>query len=60
MPYSYRYSKKIYTQYQLLIIILFSDFRNQHYREFMEDAGERERVQETPGLSVVPLISRHP
>jgi hypothetical protein len=52
--YSCKYSKKTYTQYQLLILILFKDFRNQHYREFIEDVGDMEGVQEILDLSVVP------
>ena len=52
--YSCKYSKKIYTQHQLLVLILFKDFRNQHYREFIEDVGDRERVQEILELSIVP------
>jgi transposase len=53
-PYSCKYSKKTYTQHQLLVLILFRDFRNQHYREFIEDIGDMERVQEILGLSVIP------
>lgn len=53
-PYSCKYSKKIYTQHQLLVLVLFRDFRNQHYREFIEDVGDMELVQETLGLSVIP------
>jgi len=52
--YSYRFSKKIYTQQQLLILILFKDFRNQHYREFIEDIGDMEGIQEILDLSEVP------
>lgn len=54
-PYSCKFSKKIYTQHQLLILILFKDFRNQHYREFIEDIGDMEGVQEILDLSEVPL-----
>ncbi len=41
-PYSCKYSKKIYTQHQLLVLVLFKDYRNQHYREFIEDVGDME------------------
>jgi len=34
--------------------MLFKDFRNQHYREFIEDIGDMEGVQETLDLSEVP------
>jgi hypothetical protein len=33
---------------------LFKDFRNQHYREFIEDVGDMAGVQEILDLSVVP------
>ena len=53
-PYSCKFSKKIYTQHQLLVLILFRDFRNQHYREFIEDVGNMDGVQEILYLSEVP------
>jgi len=52
--YSCKYSKKIYTQHQLLILVLFKDFRNQHYREFIDDVGDMEGVKEILDLSEVP------
>jgi hypothetical protein len=52
--YSCKFSKKIYTQHQLLVLILFKDYRNQHYREFIEDIGDMDRVQELLGLSALP------
>jgi hypothetical protein len=53
-PYSCKFSKKIYSQHQLLVLILFKDFRTQHYREFIEDIGDMEGVQEFLDLSIVP------
>ena len=53
-PYSCKYSKKIYTQYQLLVLILFKDYRNQHYRDFIEDIGDMETIQQELELSAVP------
>jgi len=53
-PYSSKYSKKIYTQYQLLILILFKDYLNQYYRDFIEDVEDMESIQEELDLSVVP------
>lgn len=53
-PYSCKYSKKIYTQYQLLVLILFKDYRNQHYRDFIEDIGDMASIQEELDLSAVP------
>jgi hypothetical protein len=58
-PYSCKYSKKIYTQYQLLVLILFKDYRNQHYRDFIEDIGDMESIQEGLDLSVVPHFTTH-
>jgi len=46
--------KKIYTQYQLLVLIFFKDYRNQHYRDFVEDIGDMVSVQEKLDLSEVP------
>ncbi len=53
-PYSCKYSKKIYTQYQLLVLILFKHYRNHHYRDFIEDIGDMELIQEELDLSDVP------
>ena len=53
-PYSCKYSKKIFTQHQLLVLILFKDYRNQHYRDFIEDIGDMKSIQEELDLSVVP------
>ena len=53
-PYSNKFSKKIYSQHQLLVLILFKDYRNQHYREFIEDVGDMEKVQEILDLPIVP------
>jgi hypothetical protein len=53
-PYSCKYSKTIYTQYQLLVLILSKDYRNQHYREFIEDIEDMESIQEELDLSAVP------
>ncbi len=56
-PYSRKFSKKVYTQHQLLALILFKDFRNQHYREIIEDVGDMDGVQEILDLSVVPHLT---
>jgi hypothetical protein len=53
-PYSCKYSKKNYTQYQLLVLILFKDYRNQHYREFVEDIEDMESIQQELELLAVP------
>ncbi len=53
-PYSCKYSKKIYTRHQHLVLLLFKDYRNQHYREFVEDIGDMETIRESLGLTNVP------
>ena len=53
-PYSCKYSKKNYTQYQLLVLILFKDYRNQHYREFIEDIEGMESIQKELELLAIP------
>jgi hypothetical protein len=53
-PYSCKFSKKIYTQYQLLVLIFFKDYRNQHYRDFIEDIGDMETIQQELDLSAIP------
>lgn len=53
-PYSCKYSKKVYPQYQLLALVLFKDYRNQHYRDFIEDVGDMESIQDELGISMVP------
>jgi hypothetical protein len=53
-PYSCKYSKKNYTQYQLLVLIHFKDYRNQHYREFIEDIEDMESIQKELELLAVP------
>ena len=52
--YSCKYSKKIFTQHQLLTLLLFKEYRNQHYREFIDDVSDMGKIQEILGLSVVP------
>jgi len=42
----------------LLILILFKDFRNQHYREFIGNVGDMDGVQQILDLSVVPTIQK--
>ena len=53
-PYSSKFSKKLYTQHQLLALVLFKEDRNQHYREFIEDIEDMEKVQEILDLPIVP------
>jgi hypothetical protein len=48
------FSKRTYTQYQLLVLILFKDFWNQNDREFIDDVGDMEGIQEILEISIVP------
>ena len=52
--YFCKYSKKVYNQYQLLVLILFKEYRNQHYRDFVEDVGDREQVQQVLDFPAIP------
>jgi len=52
--YSCKFSKRAYTQLQLLVLIFFKDYRNPQYREFIEDIGDLENVQEILVLPIVP------
>jgi hypothetical protein len=52
--YSCKYSKKTYTQHQLLALIPFKEFRNQHYRDFIEDIGDMEGVQQELDQTEIP------
>lgn len=53
-PYSCKYSKRIYTQHQHLVLLLFKEYRNQHYREFIDDISDMDQIRDLLGLSVVP------
>jgi predicted phosphatase len=53
-PYSCKFSKKIYTRHQLLVLVLFKDYRDQHYREFIEDIGDMKIIQGILDLSIIP------
>ena len=52
--YSCKYSKKLYTQHQLLVLVLFKEYRNQHYREFIEDIEGMESIQKELELLAIP------
>jgi predicted ABC-type exoprotein transport system permease subunit len=47
-PYSFKkkYLKNIFNQHQHLVLILFIDLQNQYYRDFSDDGGGREQVQQ--------------
>jgi len=51
--YSCKYSKKRYTPHQHLALVLFKEYRNQHYREFIDDVRDMEHIQKILGLSEV-------
>jgi hypothetical protein len=53
-PYSCKYSKKIYTHYQLFVLILFKDYRNQRCRDFIEDIGDMDSIQQELEYYIMP------
>jgi len=53
-PYSCKYKKKIYTQYQLFVLILFKDYRNQRCRDFIEDIGDMDSIQQDLEYYIMP------
>jgi len=52
--YSSKYSRRDYTQHQLLTILLFKEYRKQDYRTIICDLEEMDRIRETLGLSTLP------
>ena len=52
-PYSCKYSKKNCTQFQLLVLVLFKDFRKKQYREFIEDIRDVERIRKRLDLPII-------
>jgi len=53
-PYSCKYSRKDYTQHQLLTRILFKEYRNEDYRTVIWNLGEMDRIRAVLGLTTIP------
>jgi len=52
--YSCKYSKKVYTQPQLLALIFFKDYLKKDYREIIDLIVEMDRIRSLLGLSTIP------
>jgi len=52
--YSCKYSRRDYTQHQLLTILLFKEYRKAYYRTIIWDLEEMDRIREALGLSTIP------
>ncbi|OPY31662.1 MAG: Transposase DDE domain protein [Methanoregula sp. PtaU1.Bin006] len=53
-PYSCKYSRRDYTQHQLLTIILFKEHRKEDYRTVISNLEEMDRIREYLGLTSIP------
>ena len=53
-PYSCKYSRRDYTQHQLLTIILFKEYRKEDYRTVIWNLEEMDRLQAVLGLTTSP------
>jgi hypothetical protein len=52
--YSCKYSRRDYTQHQLLTLLLFKDFRKEEYRTVISNLEEMDRIRESLGLTSIP------
>jgi hypothetical protein len=52
--YSCTYSKKVYTQSQLLALIFFKDYLKKDYREIIDLIVEKDHIRNIMGLSTIP------
>jgi len=52
--YSCKYSRRDYTQHQLLTILLFKEYRNEDYRTIICDLEEMDRIREVLELTSIP------
>jgi hypothetical protein len=52
--YSSKYSRRDYTQHQLLTIILFKEYRKEDYRTVIFDLEEMDRIRDALGLTSIP------
>jgi hypothetical protein len=52
--YSCKYSRRDYTQHQLLTILLFKEFRKEDYRTIISDLEEMARIRDALGLKTIP------
>jgi hypothetical protein len=52
--YSCKYSKKVYTQPQMLALLFFKDYLKKDYRESIDLIVEMDRIRNLLGLSTIP------
>jgi len=52
--YSCKYSRRDYTQHQLLTLLLFKEFRKEDYRTVISNLEEMDRIRESLGLTTIP------
>ena len=53
-PYSCKYSRKDYTQHQLLTLLLFKEYRKEDYRTIIWNLEEMDRIRAVLGLTTIP------
>ena len=53
-PYSCKYSRRDYTQHQLLTLILFKEYRKEDYRTIIWNLEEMDRIRAVLGLTTIP------
>ncbi|MFP4655894.1 MAG: IS5/IS1182 family transposase, partial [Methanohalobium sp.] len=52
--YSCKYSKRTYTQHQLVVLVMFKEYLNEDYRDIVELVELMDKVQTKLGLKQVP------
>ncbi|WP_321508388.1 IS5 family transposase [uncultured Methanoregula sp.] len=53
-PYSCKYSRRDYTQHQLLTLLLFKEYRKEDYRTVIWNLEEMDRIRAVLGLTTIP------
>ena len=52
--YSCKYSRRDYTQHQLLVLLLFKEYRKEDYRTVIWNLEEMDRIRDVIGLATIP------
>ena len=53
-PYSCKYSRRDFTQHQLLTLLLFKEYRKEDYRTVIWNLEEMDRIRAVLGLATIP------
>src|SRR4030042_6461302 len=53
-PYSCKYSRRDYTQHQLLTLLLFKEYRKEDYRTVIWNLEEMDRIRVVLGFTNIP------